>query len=423
MKTKNLHHIGSAANTATIITILFFSLLLNIPAAGESIFLFLSIIGLISLKQQKLYPDKKLNFFIIGVTSIFWLKFFSLLWSIDTRATLRDIGTHIHFLLAPLIIIAFHTAQNLLAALKFGLKTAAAMLLLWMIYHTINYGFPITEALRMEAGAQNPGVLGQIVGVYAAWALLLGLKSRDKSLLLSSAIFLGAVYFAGGRSHWTASLAIYLATLIYIARDTRHFRTVALISIIPLFAGAMAIWPRVEKAYDEYQLYLNSWQAYRSGAITTKELRQAASSSVGNRAALYIIALNTWPKSPWLGFGAGTSKHVIDQNAPLQSNDLVSGHWHQQYIHILMELGILGFLALIFSISLMIKYLKTPKPPTNGNTSLELFFITLAQIAIVGLFTGSMQQGLLNTHIAASFAFCAALKIKESTQNNPATQP
>lgn len=381
----------------------FFATMLTIPLGGEANLLVSVVAALVLLLRNGQPSDvtRQLStgFWMcaLAVGSIAVSKGVSWFWSIAPAQTLDSTANHLHFLLWAPLVLFFARAQEPLEAMLLGARIATAGLLAWSVYFWWRHGVELHPWIRLEAGAQNPGVLGQLATVFALWMgwMWRQAPSRVNLLWVVAAVF--PVVAAGGRSHivvMAAGLTLIGLMAVWRAKKSLGWHVGVLLLGAALVGGlGQALAPRMLQAWQEVQ-------SYQHDSAT------AVGSSVGNRIGLYHVARQALPDSPWVGFGAGTSRAVVEQYSSFAAQFAVVRHYHQQLLQVLMETGLLGLLACIAALTVLTRWMR-------ADVRVWPYYLILVGVtAGVGLFTGSLQQGLIHTFIVTALAALGAQRLK-----------
>jgi O-antigen ligase len=290
----------------------------------------------------------------------------------------------------------------------------------WVLVHWARYGVALNPMARLDAGAQNAGVLGQLAGVVTLWATLAYIRRPSWVGLACGLAMLAVVYTAGGRSHIFVTLVgvvVLMAgnLLLRVRRPRSRVYGFAALSALVLVA-TLALWPRLLTAYTEVRAYEQAVKV-APGAAVNGEATAAVGTSVGNRAGLYHVAHQAFTDSPWLGFGAGTARAVVERYSPLSGHFAVTSHYHQQYIQVLMDTGVLGMVLASVALWVLTRWMhqRCLQAPFLWACYLAL----LGSTAAVGLFTGALQQGLIHTFLVTSLAVLGAQACRAQETHPP----
>jgi len=402
-----------------------FALMLTGKVMGEAMFAVSSIFAIVLLYRSFWLATARahrLAWIALAVASITLYKGASLAWAIDTAAAVRNVGTHLHFVFWLPLVLLFAKAQAPLKAMMRGLQWSAVLLLVWLVVHTVRYGLqlpPLVGDARFEGGAQNPGVFGQLATVSALWLVVSACANFQAASAASALVMVVTVALASGRSHMLAlalGLFCVLASDMWV-RGRAAFSVKAsawlMLPVAIIVSALLAMTPAFEQALEEFSAFArltqNSELADR--ALATNEIRKAVDNSVGNRAALYDIAAQAFPDSPLIGFGAGSTPAVVKHYAPAAAPFMSARHFHQQYIHVTLEGGLLG--AALALLALLCVTLWFASHRASHRQVWWSYLALLGTYAIVGLFTGVLQQGLIHTFTVMALAVLVAEVIRD----------
>lgn len=379
----------------------FFAAMLTIPLAGEVSLLASMFAALVFHKGRHSAAAGQLSsgFWAcaLAIASVVAVKGVSWYWSIAPAYTLDATVNHLHFLLWAPLVLLFVRAQEPLEAMLLGVRIAIVGLLAWSVFFWWHHGIALQPLVRLEAGAQNPGVLGQLATVFALWMAWLWKESPNRFNLIWVLVAACPVLAAGGRSHivvMALGLLIIGLMTVWRAKKSAGWHVGVVVLAVGLAAGlAQILAPSMGQAWKEVQYYQH-------------DSATAVGSSVGNRIGLYHVALQAFPDAPWAGFGAGTSRAVVERYSPIADQFAVTRHYHQQLVQVVMETGLLGLLACLAALVVVARWM-------HADRHLWPYcLIMMGVTAGVGMFTGSLQQGLIHTFIVTVLAVMGAQRLR-----------
>lgn len=381
----------------------FFASMLTIPLGGE-VNLLVSVVAALAVLLRH-GPARGVG---ERVSTAFWMcalaigsivvtKGVSWFWSIAPAYTLDSTVNHLHFLLWVPLVLLFSRARDPLVAMLLGVRMATVGLVAWSVYFWWQNGIELHPWIRLEAGAQNPGVLGQLATVFVLWMGWLWRQAPSRGNLVWVVAAVCPVVAAGGRSHivvMAVGLALIGLMTVWRARKSMGWHVGVVVLGVTLAGGVgQALEPRMLQAWQEVQYYQH-------------DSATAVGSSVGNRIGLYHVALKALPDSPWVGFGAGTSRAVVERYSPFAAKFAVIRHYHQQLIQVVMETGLLGLFACLVALAVLTRWMRADRAVW------PYYLILVGVTAGVGLFTGALQQGLIHTFIVTVLAVLGAQRLK-----------
>lgn len=383
----------------------FFASILTLPLCGEANLLVSMLAALVLLLRNAPLRGVKerlaTDFWIcaLAIGSIVIAKGISWFWSIAPAYTLDSTVNHLHFLLWVPLVLLFCRARDPLKSMLLGTRTAIVGLVAWSAYFWWRNGIELHPWIRLEAGAQNPGVLGQLATVFVLWMGWKWKQTPNWGNLLWVGAAVCPVIAAGGRSHivvMVIGLALIAAMAVWhIRRSMGWHVSMVLVGLSFVMGMGQALEPRMLQAWQEVQSY-------------QRDSATAVGSSVGNRIGLYHVAIQALPDSPWVGFGAGTSRAVVERYSPFAAQFAVIRHYHQQLIQVVMETGVLGLLACMTALAVLTYWMRM------NRRGWPYYVILVGVTAGVGLFTGSLQQGLIHTFIVTVLAVLGAQRLKSA---------
>lgn len=397
-----------------------FALMLTGKGMGEAMFSITAMAAIVLLWREPWLATvrvHRLMWIALAIASITLYKTASLAWAIDVPAAIRNVGTHLHFVFWLPLVVLFTRAQAPLDAMMRGLHWSAALLVVWLLVHATRYGLqlpPLVGDARFEGGAQNPGVFGQLATVSALWLVASACMHFRAATAASALLMVVTVVLASGRSHLLAlalGLFCVLASALWMrGRAVFRAKTSAwlMLPVAIIMSALLAITPAFEQALQEFTAYARLAYSSESTvpAPAANDIQRVVGNSVGNRAALYDIAAEAFPDSPLVGFGAGSTPAVVKQYAPAAAQFMSPGHFHQQYIHVALEGGLLGAALALMALLCVTRWFAHHRASHR-----QVWWNYLALIgtyAAVGLFTGVLQQGLIHAFTVMALAALAA---------------
>ena len=153
---------------------------------------------------------------------------------------------------------------------------------------------------------------------------------------------------------------------------------VAIVAAMVLLNGA-SIVKRVTKEWGTVQ------------GMVSGEIAFDRSSSVSLRWNAQLVGLATWAERPWLGWGAGTTRALMDAsgNPAVRSpkNDRPLKHLHDTYLELAVQLGLVGlllFLALHLGlIGLVARQLRVAGPEQGARRDILVFLVAALVLLLV----------------------------------------
>ena len=394
---------------AHYLVVAFCCVALLVPLGGETLFAVTALIGcykLIVPSQRKqvfdqIQIDKQdLLWTGLAVASILLIKLVSLGWTINFKASWRDVGTHIHFaLFIPVVAALVSLKQKAQAenAAKAGCILAGLFGGIWAIAHVVKSGASVTPVL-FEAGAQNAIVLGGFACILTVWLFLWFVKQPEA---------------------WTA--AALTGAIIMMLATGRRTPVLSLIAVA-VIVGAMHLWRsrnliKKQIAIKQYWflavaclvvLFIATASSWQLALVEIQNYAQTRnpSTSVGARLELYTVAVKAFQAAPWLGHGAGTTFELVQNYSDQAKNVFWTGHMHNQYFQWLTESGTSGMAIICAALGWIWHTLTSSKKTKDAGSNTWAWPASLLiVIAVWALFSAVFKQGLVNSY----FVFMLAL--------------
>ncbi|RBQ31274.1 hypothetical protein CRU92_07350 [Arcobacter sp. FW59] len=332
-------------------SVLLFALTLPLSRAAISFFIFWFLLLVIVKKDYKNSFDiLKENKIFIYLGIFFIYIFLSALWSDDTQNMVRHLRLYGYWIIIPCLVIL--TKQEWLY------KILNAFLLGMFISEIISYGiyFELWSIEGSSPTQPSPFMLTIHYSVFLAFTslvLLYRFLFEDESLKAKFILFLfflmttTNLLLSTGR---TGQLAFFVTLfIVFIIRYKVSIKSIFLSTIFFIAISFIA--------YSNLDLFK---QRVDAAIVDIKKvvLKKDFGTSWGLRAGFWIITYDALKEKPIFGYGLGdhklTSNEMINKNeypnfSKFVKKFLTSSHYHNQYLMIAIEGGILGlFLFLLF---------------------------------------------------------------------------
>lgn len=271
--------------------------------------------------------------------SVFFFKLLSATWALVPKEAIDSAFNSIHFLLWPALVIYIRIANVSVRQAEPWIAVSMLVLMLW--YLGARLFFPMSvDAQCFKAGAHNCGLLGQTMAFMLLWLFIAVTRpdSRGVSrMLLVGGLLAGWIAFLGTiRRTEMLGLLLGMAVVLVWRFNERISLKRVLVTLGLCVAVLVMAWPvmapRFSIVTQEASMYLQGG-ASRGQAIHT---------SVGARLEMYRVALEAIEERPWLGWGAGLKPRDVPQYAADPNNPYGYSNFHQQYLQVILEIGLIG---------------------------------------------------------------------------------
>lgn len=338
----------------------------------------------------KLYSLLMLGFYTsIGV---------SIVGSSNLLRGFHELGSNIHFLLAPFVAYAIYH-QDLWSRLRTVIKFSIFIGFMLAIYQ-----YYFLDIVRAKGGATTPIFFGTILVLFA-YILIIDIFKQDyKEKILSIILFCCAIFamtLSQSRVALLEFLVLSIVTLfiwgitkqLNLKRILTSVGGILLITTLTLTSNIAQ--KRISDAIDQ----INSFSQTRE---STKP--------VNMRLAMWESGFEAFKKNPFLGYGIQNTnlvagKYVKDINSLKELTRHQS--LHNDYINTLVGMGLLGFsafLALLFiPLIVFFKRLKCRENFAKNATGILLITSSLAIATTDSIYTNSVMRTFFVFMLAVTF--------------------
>lgn len=312
-------------------------------------FLLLALIGIGAAWKAWRHPEdpshwvwqRQDTWLAASFMSIFLFKLLSLAWSDQPQLALTNAGWHLYFLLWPLVLLGVHQFKSSPAAVEKSIACGLVFVAIWRGTHAL------TQWQVIHPGTAGVGLLAQLAMTMGAWNLLALTRPDDTS------------------ARWRGVMALaFVSTLIILVLSTRRQELFGFILICTailayrfrqhytpwrVFAGALMMlallalmvairWEKFSLGFQEIQYYL----AHGHSNIQN--------SSWGARMEMWRVGWLAFWDHPWLGMSASVRPSGLQMYGAPPLDVFGHRHFHQQFLQVLAEGGILGLAVFLLSL-------------------------------------------------------------------------
>jgi len=330
-----------------ILILLFFLFpitLVSVKIIGNLILLVLTLLGLMRAVREKINPfsDKRIKYFSYISVGYFLIMLFSIILSTGISEDISHIARKLHFLLAPLIAIAFLEKTFSLKESLFSLKIFIPILAIAMLFESLFTGH------SRPSGMLNTNVFSDLV-VILTFISIANIFHEEKFDLLLSLVSAGSglyiIILNWSRGSWLVFIVL-LFLLIFLSYQGFKKRS-SKKNLLFLMSLLISI------------IFLNNNFIYKNvtNSISNIDLHENSYSSSGYRLEMWKSSMDALPEMPWHGYGYRlANKEVAKYSKNHKQSVEVATHLHNEYITHLMSAGVFGLVGL-FSIMFLPAYL------------------------------------------------------------------
>ena len=275
----------------------------------------------------------------------------TLIWTVSFNASTVRFGTC--FILCILLI----TVEELSTSKVFNIVEnsllvylIASLLLCFVTYKSLGESsilLMLGQTERIGEDNLNTNMLGKYFAIASVIALYFFFEKKWKIMLLPYVVLAIFVIMTRSRSSLLSLIIGSLTYLVYYYRTHNNmkqfWKTICMVAVVIYGLSKLSIWGdafyRITAMFD-----------YFSG---THDYTVDASTSM--RETLLQTGLKAIPENPLFGHGIGSSPFVVA--AHLGSNYEGGDYFHNNYVQLLVETGIIGFSLFYMAIIVILKKL------------------------------------------------------------------
>lgn len=321
---------------------------------------------------QKVQLNFKINYLIPILFYIVMV--LSLIWSIDKSATIKALSKEIYFLIIPLIFIFKNRntpfSKDLFYKIFASFLSVVALFYIIMgVFNFIKFD-DISYLVYHDTNYDSKGLVPyKVNAIYMSWFSLLAIfatfkskfKNQTKTLLIG---ILTLFMFLLSSKNVIVTFLFLLAIYLFVTYKKSVKIQIKFIHLIPIiFVSSFALYNVVNRYNDELNKILDTDFYYYNG------VRHVGLKSIFNDSEKYtpndyfsgiifrIYQYATFKKiiideNKYLGVGLNAVQPQIQK--VMQNDNLYEGYFtmnfHNQYLQITAELGLLGLLLMVWMI-------------------------------------------------------------------------
>lgn len=384
----------ASLDKASLAIVVLLSFFLPVSTAGVNIaFYLLLAFYLLSGNWQKKWQHLRDNKFIRITVLLFILIWLSTGYGVaDWHVAASQASKYNKLLIIPIILYQVKDRKWLMACL-WGLLAGC---LLTFIFGSLKYYFNLNpfglgdtpaSPFIQHIGANFIMAFATVVTYFLAWHH----PGRFKKLLLAllALAFLHYTLFMNiSRSGYVVLAAATLALALFDLKHKNYKRSGMTIGLlIVAFVTAFTFSTTFTQRFSEAESNIS---AYHEGNADT---------SVGARLSFYQNSLALFKKTPFFGVGMGSFQTEYNHYVLAHHNRITTANPHNQYLDILTQMGIIGFIVL--GLFYLIGYLTRQRNPLQA---------MLANTMMLSFLSGSAINSWL-MDFQPGFLFCLILAL------------
>ncbi|HIQ51063.1 MAG TPA: O-antigen ligase family protein [Nautiliaceae bacterium] len=361
--------------------LLMFAFFLPLSRALNSFFvIYFSIIFLLNVGKKELLK-KYLNNYLFWTIVLFILYLtISLLWSEDKIKGISTLKYYWQWIaifgIALVVSLKPEKIKSVISAFIFGM----------LVSEILSYGmfFEIWHINGKGADEPSPYMMHIDYSVFLAFTAMILLNRcfshnySHKEKILIAIFFItvvGNLFINKGRTGQLSFLiAIFISFFLHYRVSLKNF---IIISLFAIFIFGIAY-----NVSNHFKTRVNA------GIVDIQKILEGQYyTSVGLRVAQYFIVKDLFQENPLFGTGIGgrdtSVKELFERNnyafSDPTKNFLATNHSHNQYLQIIIENGLIGFILMLLVLYNLFK-LKIKDPELN---ELKIIFVTIYIVAFI----------------------------------------
>lgn len=384
------------------LALLFPIFLINIKILGNFILLLIMIFGLLKVVQGQflVFQHNGLKTLTILFLSYFLVILLSIIFNSGFSYDLMHIFRKLHFLLAPIIAIAFLGLNLKARTLIKSFKISLLILAILTITNVIHFSYYEENLIgNWSHGMINANILGDLTVTFLFISSLNFFnETRNEKILTIFSII--AAFFSlsiiHSRGSWISLILLSLVFLIYFRKEIKLLFLGNKKSFMALFglcfAAILLIFPSIYSDFKRATLNSIEW-------INTPEKY----SSSGIRLEMWSSSLKALKDMPWYGYGyrnANTEVSMFSEH----HNDRIKKftHLHNEFLTNLMSAGVIGLIFSLFMIMVPIIFFLKFRERSEIYASLGIF------LSLSYAFNGLSHIAFGEEHVNALYVFMLA---------------
>lgn len=388
----------------------------KIPLTGGIIVLGLIWLGTLKFKEK--FKTLRKNYFALSFITFYLLHLTSLLYSANTPVAQSDLELKVTLLLLPIFMFStlLFSQQRKIVLLNIFAISMACMAVYDFYYSFLEYTnganisvFYYKNLPHLLVGKPHYLAWYYSFAMFIALRQLLVVKRQKIVWLIVFSILFLSLILLSSRAYLFAFIFVFIVSyILWLSKNRRSITSILkLIILLAAIISIVLIIPNTRSRIIDTYAEINK-------LFDKDEHRQT-----NPRVYIWKYAAELIVDKPLLGYGVGDAKDELtnslkncealfwdgEKNVPLNRKSL---NYHNQFLQSWAEVGILGFLLLLF---LMIApfFLKNKHP----------LFLIFVGLTLIGFLTESMlerQAGVVM--LAFMFPLLASLNVDEIEGSN-----
>lgn len=314
----------------------------NRPGANYIQWAFIPFFAVSILRFNRIHFTREYTFIILFVL---W-SLFSLVWTISMEHSTERLQTvfllSLLFISASTINFTSKIGKFDFALISFILGTLFIIYLLRDVIGSAALISMISDSERMEEDVANLNAVGKASAIAFLFCIYQIVSRKNNFYYVLLVLFLGIVFLTKSKSALLSTIIagvfLFYKTFSGKVNKTKTFIVIAIIAGVIYYVISKGLLG------DAFVRLINMFNFFTSGD-------ESMDMSTATRADFALKGLKTFSESPFLGYGIGSSYKLLNGT-----------YYHNNYVQLLVETGIVGFLLYYgFLLTILVRLFKHKK--------------------------------------------------------------
>lgn len=295
--------------------------------------------------SERLYFFKKRKFFILVFASLYLLNYVGLLYTENMEAGLFQLEVQFSILIVPLVVLTSnvvnkYTLPDILKTYVIGTALAFIFCILYAVLGFASDGNHLNFFYANLSYFMHVGYFSMYINLSISILILLIFHGRNKVLWMHYILlsfFIVSIYLLSSRTAMIVTTILVSYGILYLVFPKLKWKASFFGLVSSTFLAAFIIYGTI-----------NLVSVNRVGNLSQET--QNENSSFGSRLAMWKYSIQEIKESPWIGYGTGDAKDVVQERFRSENLEYAVVHnlnVHNEFMQVMLNFGIFGLLALI----------------------------------------------------------------------------